>query len=584
MVAFPSAVAALGVRGRHAAPVEEHNRAGPGPPLEVRVGLHAGEPVRDGDDFHGEAVVVAKRLCDLAGGGQILTSELVAGLVGSRGGFRFRPLGHLPLKGLPRRVATVALEWEPTASTAPVAPRRRVTPGRSLPARPGGARSWSAGTGSWRSSRRSSNGRSPSEFGCVLLLGEPGVGKTRLAGELLARHRKADAIGLSARAYPSGRPPPSGCGPRRSSATCGRWTPTRSSGSAPGSLDDLAGLLRSVAGPARDPDPSAGAAPQPPARCAGGAVGNLAADQPVVVADRRRPPGRRFVAGGAPLPGPAAAPAPACWWSPPPGRRSWPSSRSAADTVLGLEQDGLLRRLCARAARRRRPARRWPRSMAGESGPGRPGRLARGALPGQSALRHRAHAGPARRGGGSLRPGAARGSPRRSRSGWRAASATSTAPPSASSSSWRCSGRRVELRSLVALVGRDPRRAGRDPRPLVRARLRRPRRSGGSSSPTRSAHPLVAEAIYEGIGAGRRRRLHRQVGPGPGLRRPARRGGPPLRPLGRARRRRGGRGAARRHPPGRGGGRPTRRRWPSWPRWSSCSRPGTPAGPTWSMP
>ena len=46
--------------------------------VEVRVGLHVGEPIRDEDDYFGTPVVVARRLCDAAAGGQILTSDLVA--------------------------------------------------------------------------------------------------------------------------------------------------------------------------------------------------------------------------------------------------------------------------------------------------------------------------------------------------------------------------------------------------------------------------------------------------------------------------------------------------------------------------
>ena len=47
------------------------------PPLHIRIGLHAGEPVSEQDDFFGTAVVVASRLCGQARGGQILASQLV---------------------------------------------------------------------------------------------------------------------------------------------------------------------------------------------------------------------------------------------------------------------------------------------------------------------------------------------------------------------------------------------------------------------------------------------------------------------------------------------------------------------------
>src|SRR5687768_9154865 len=41
------------------------------------------------------------------------------------------------------------------------------------------------------------------QFRCVLLLSEAGMGKTRLAGEILEIHRRG-VVGLSARAHPLG--------------------------------------------------------------------------------------------------------------------------------------------------------------------------------------------------------------------------------------------------------------------------------------------------------------------------------------------------------------------------------------------
>lgn len=122
MVVFPSALDALSCAVAIQRAVQAHNRAGTGPPFHVRVGLHAGEPIRDEDDYFGMAVIVAKRLCDAAQGDQILASALVTGLVGSRGGFHFGPMGCLELKGVGEPVSTAELDWEeePDAGAGPL--------------------------------------------------------------------------------------------------------------------------------------------------------------------------------------------------------------------------------------------------------------------------------------------------------------------------------------------------------------------------------------------------------------------------------------------------------------------------------
>ena len=112
MVVFPSALDALACAVAIQRAVEEHNQRGKGP-FTVRVGLQVGEPIRDEDDYFGTPVIVAKRLCDAARGGQILASQLVRGLVGSRGGFRFRSVGRLELKGITQAVPAVEVGWHP---------------------------------------------------------------------------------------------------------------------------------------------------------------------------------------------------------------------------------------------------------------------------------------------------------------------------------------------------------------------------------------------------------------------------------------------------------------------------------------
>jgi class 3 adenylate cyclase len=67
--------------------------------LDVRCGLHTGEVERRGDDITGMAVVIARRICDLAGAGEILVSRTVTDLVvGS--GLTFAERGTHALKGV----------------------------------------------------------------------------------------------------------------------------------------------------------------------------------------------------------------------------------------------------------------------------------------------------------------------------------------------------------------------------------------------------------------------------------------------------------------------------------------------------
>jgi class 3 adenylate cyclase len=68
--------------------------------LDLRAGVHTGEIEVRGDDIAGLAVTIAKRVCDLAGPGQVLVTRTVADhLVGS--GFGFEDGGRRELKGVP---------------------------------------------------------------------------------------------------------------------------------------------------------------------------------------------------------------------------------------------------------------------------------------------------------------------------------------------------------------------------------------------------------------------------------------------------------------------------------------------------
>jgi class 3 adenylate cyclase len=77
--------------------------------LEVRAGLHVGEIEMRSNDLAGLAVSIAKRICDLAGAGEVLVSETVKGhLVGSDMAFSER--GTHVLKGVPDLWRLYAIE------------------------------------------------------------------------------------------------------------------------------------------------------------------------------------------------------------------------------------------------------------------------------------------------------------------------------------------------------------------------------------------------------------------------------------------------------------------------------------------
>ena len=75
MASFSSASKAV----KCAIEIQEHFRTlqMSGVKMHVAVGLSAGEPVTGGDDFFGEAIQLARRLCYIGRGGQVLVSSVV---------------------------------------------------------------------------------------------------------------------------------------------------------------------------------------------------------------------------------------------------------------------------------------------------------------------------------------------------------------------------------------------------------------------------------------------------------------------------------------------------------------------------
>jgi class 3 adenylate cyclase/pimeloyl-ACP methyl ester carboxylesterase len=97
MAAFPSAVRAV-----EAALQIQRDLAGG--EVRVRIGLNAGEPIAEDDDFFGTAVQLAARVCDRAEPGQVLVSRVVADLCAGKQ-LSFSHHSDATLKGFDEPVA-----------------------------------------------------------------------------------------------------------------------------------------------------------------------------------------------------------------------------------------------------------------------------------------------------------------------------------------------------------------------------------------------------------------------------------------------------------------------------------------------
>jgi class 3 adenylate cyclase len=122
MAAFTSAGCAVTCAIEAQRAFHDHNADNP-LPLEVKIGISAGEPVTDEkNDLFGASVQLAARLCASAAAGEIAVSLVVRELcLGKR--FRFQPRKPLRLQGIPEPTAAYRVVWRAATRGAGVEDR-----------------------------------------------------------------------------------------------------------------------------------------------------------------------------------------------------------------------------------------------------------------------------------------------------------------------------------------------------------------------------------------------------------------------------------------------------------------------------
>ncbi|MGI8927608.1 MAG: ATP-binding protein [Tepidiformaceae bacterium] len=187
MAAFASVAAAV----RCAVAMQQAaRRPAAGERLQMRAGWHTGEMSEERGDYFGTAVSLASRLCGAASAGQIVSSATVQVLLAGHAEFAFRDLGALQLKGMSAPVAAleVLYEHDPRALLD-----RTPFVGRAQEV---------------AALRKKLDEACAGHGGLAMLVGEPGIGKTRTAEEFAEAAARQGAAVLWGRCYEGEWAPP----------------------------------------------------------------------------------------------------------------------------------------------------------------------------------------------------------------------------------------------------------------------------------------------------------------------------------------------------------------------------------------
>lgn len=179
-VVFPGAHAAVSAASAILREADRYSRRQPERPLRIGIGIHAGEPTPHEGQYVGSAVIVAARLAQSAGAGDLLVSDLVRGLLPRDGMPAMEERSGLVLKGLDDPPRVYAVRWPREAAPRELAPALAAIPAAEPGSRQvlcpevvGRDRELAALEG-YLADVRAGRGRT------VLLAGEAGLGKSAL--------------------------------------------------------------------------------------------------------------------------------------------------------------------------------------------------------------------------------------------------------------------------------------------------------------------------------------------------------------------------------------------------------------------
>jgi class 3 adenylate cyclase len=189
MVSYPGAADAIASAATMQRAVERHNRKLGENRLAMRVGISAGDASFEDGDWFGTPVVESSRLCAAASGGQVLVSDIVRVLAGSRAELELRALGELDLKGLPAPLAACEVMWQVATkgdAEIPLPTCIEIDPAFPFAGRAAYVEHLIT---AWKETIEGARR-------AVLVSGEPGIGKTRIVTEVVRVAHDRGAIVL----------------------------------------------------------------------------------------------------------------------------------------------------------------------------------------------------------------------------------------------------------------------------------------------------------------------------------------------------------------------------------------------------